>query len=261
MYMIQSIATLQNEVLGMFNHVLTNKSKDTVKSFLNTIMSNSRFPLAIDIAKTLYARVVSYSNPYCSDKQAYVIAREVIDRNIKLTCDDSPKKERGHKEQEQREDVKTIAYSTLYLTQDELNSKKKELSALQIEFERENNRLHRADGINRLVGADFDETMLNLARLEHKIEQLKYLICNARIVSGQKQDVVGVLSKVCIKDLMTHNIIEAKIVRENDSDAILGSSISCASPVGRSLMGHSVNDTVCVTLNGVKKNYYILSVA
>ncbi len=259
--MIQSITTLQNEVLGMFNHVLTNESKDSVKNYLNTIMSNSRFPLAIDIAKTLYARVVSYSNPYCSDKQAYVIAREVIERKIKVTRGESENKEKVIKEPEQQKEANKIAYSTLYLTQDELNSKKKELSALQKEFERENNRLHKADGMTRLVGADFDETMLNLARLEQKIEQLKYLICNAHIVSGQKQDVVGVLSKVRIKDLKTHNIIEAKIVRENDSDAILGSSISCASPVGRSLIGHSVNDTVCVTLNGVKKNYHILSVA
>lgn len=260
--MNKTISALQNELLGVFNHILSKKDRNNLKRFLNDIMCKSNFYLAIDVAGTLYDKVITYHKPYCSERQAYVIAREAVELHIGLQPIDIKEKPEDYKPICQpKEETRTLAHPTLYLTREELENKKKELSLLQAEYAKENNRLRSSDGLVRLVGAEFDEAMLTLARLEQKIERLKYLTGHAHIVSGQTDGVVSVLSRVRIKDMGTQKELDAKIVRENDSDAVIGSSISCASPVGKSLLGHVANDTVSVNVDGRVHNYQILSVA
>ena len=109
--------------------------------------------------------------------------------------------------------------------------------------------------------SEYDEAKNEQAWLEERIIKLESLLRNARVIDEEdiSLDVVSVGSKVTIKDMDYDEELEYSIVGSAEADPCDG-KISNESPVGKSLIGKKVDDTVTVQVpDGIAK-YKILSI-
>jgi len=95
--------------------------------------------------------------------------------------------------------------------------------------------------------AEYDAAKEAQGMLEAKIKHLEGVIANARILDESNIDTskVSILTRVTLTNLATKKKVTYKIVSENEANLKDG-KISVTSPIGHSLLGKAVGDTVDV---------------
>jgi transcription elongation factor GreA len=109
--------------------------------------------------------------------------------------------------------------------------------------------------------SEYDEAKNEQAFVEGRIVQLENMLKNVTIVDESEipSDVVSVGCIVKVKDFDLNEEVEYSIVGSAEADP-LNNKISSESPVGKSLLGKKVGDTVEVQVpDGVSK-YNIISI-
>ena len=110
--------------------------------------------------------------------------------------------------------------------------------------------------------SEYDQAKNEQAQLEERIAKLEMMLRNARIIDEDdiSTDVVGIGSKVLVKDIEYDEEMEFTIVGSAEADPYEG-RISNESPVGSALLGNKVKDIVDVMVpDGIIK-YEILTIA
>lgn len=109
--------------------------------------------------------------------------------------------------------------------------------------------------------SEYDQAKNDQAQLEERIAKLEMMLRNARIIDEDDitTDVVGIGSKVLVKDLEYDEEMEFIIVGSAEADPYNG-KISNESPVGSALLGHRSGDTVEVIVPDGKIEYQILTI-
>jgi transcription elongation factor GreA len=95
--------------------------------------------------------------------------------------------------------------------------------------------------------AEYDAAKEAQGMLEAKIKHLEGVIANARILDENNIDTskVSILTRVTLVNLNTKKNVTYKIVSEKEADLKQG-KISVTSPIGHSLLGKTVGETVDV---------------
>lgn len=109
--------------------------------------------------------------------------------------------------------------------------------------------------------SEYDQAKNEQAQLEERIAKLEMMLRNARIIDEDdiSTDVVGIGSKVVVKDIEYDEEMEFTIVGSAEADPYEG-RISNESPVGSALLGNKVQDIVDVMVpDGIIK-YEILTI-
>lgn len=109
--------------------------------------------------------------------------------------------------------------------------------------------------------SEYDEAKNDQAFVEGRIVQIENLLKNANVIdeSDLKSGIVGVGSKVTVKDYQFDEEIEFSIVGSAEADPV-ENKISNESPVGSTLIGKKVGDEIEVNVpDGVDK-YKILAI-
>ncbi len=93
--------------------------------------------------------------------------------------------------------------------------------------------------------AEYDAAKEAQGMLEAKIKYLEGVIAMAQILDEKNIDTskVTILTKVTLTNLGTKKKVTYKIVSENEADLKLG-KISVTSPIGKSVLGKVIGDTV-----------------
>lgn len=92
--------------------------------------------------------------------------------------------------------------------------------------------------------SEYDEAKTEQGKLYSKIAEIKNLIDNAEIVKAtERTDLVGIGSKVTVKDLEDGTEDVYEIVGSQEADPVMG-RISDDSPFGKGLMDRKKGDTV-----------------
>jgi transcription elongation factor GreA len=93
--------------------------------------------------------------------------------------------------------------------------------------------------------AEYDAAKEAQGMLEAKIKHLEGIIATARILDEKNIDIskVSILTRVTLTNMGTQKKVTYKIVSENEADLKLG-KISVTSPIGKSLLGKVIGDTV-----------------
>jgi transcription elongation factor GreA len=96
--------------------------------------------------------------------------------------------------------------------------------------------------------AEYDDAKNEQALLEHRIAQLEEKLRDARVISKKEipKDVVGVGSKVRLKDMETNKTVEYHVVGSAEANPA-ENKLSNESPVGRAIIGHKKGETVEVS--------------
>lgn len=98
---------------------------------------------------------------------------------------------------------------------------------------------------------DFDEdpeyqvSVDELATIKRKICDLEYILNQAKIIKNTNREEVGIGSTVTVKEITEKYEMHLKIVSSVESN-LSENVISDKSPIGKSLMGHRLNDRVMV---------------
>lgn len=110
--------------------------------------------------------------------------------------------------------------------------------------------------------SEYDQAKNEQAQLEERIAKLEMMLRNASVIDEDdiSTDVVGIGSKVIVKDIEYDEEMEFTIVGSAEADPYEG-RISNESPVGSALLGNKVKDIVDVMVpDGIIK-YQILTIA
>lgn len=147
-----------------------------------------------------------------------------------------------------------------YATPSIIEEKKYELESLQTEYKKMHESIYGNNGSERMSGDDLVGFLLPLEALATQITNLKRFISTARVINSDERvsDKVQILSKVtvCIQGQTTPMTI--RIVGENDAN-LERREISCSSPVGKSLLGRRVGESVDIQVGSCIVRYNILS--
>ena len=97
--------------------------------------------------------------------------------------------------------------------------------------------------------AEYDAAKDAQGHLEAKISKLENTIANSRIIDESSVDTskVMILSTVYVKNHNTKKDVKYKIVSETEASLKEG-KISVKSPIGQSLLGKKIGDTIEVTI-------------
>ncbi len=106
--------------------------------------------------------------------------------------------------------------------------------------------------------AEYDAAKEAQGMLEAKIKHLEGIIATAQILDEKNIDTskVTILTRVTLTNLGTKKKVTYKIVSENEADLKLG-KISVTSPIGKSLLGKVIGDTVEVTVPAGVLNFKV----
>ena len=109
--------------------------------------------------------------------------------------------------------------------------------------------------------SEYDQAKNDQAQLEERIAKLEMMLRNAKIIDEDeiRTDIVGIGSKVIVKDLEYDEDMEFIIVGSAEADPYNG-KISNESPVGSSLLGRISGDVVEVVVPDGKIEYKILTI-
>lgn len=148
-----------------------------------------------------------------------------------------------------------------YATPEIIEEKELELKRLQQEYMMLYASVYGDTNRERMKGDELACTLLPLEMLGSKIANVKRFIATAHIIQteGRVSDKVGILSNVTVQIQGVATPITLRIVGENDAD-IDNHEISCSSPVGKSLLGRKVGDSVDIKIENRLIRYRILSV-
>ena len=137
--------------------------------------------------------------------------------------------------------------NTVYLTQEGLDSLKKELDDL-INIRRPENiqAIKEARSLGDLSeNAEYDAARNEQAQIEARIKQLEKMLENVSIISEVNTDSVGIGNTVSIKYVDDDEEDEYMIVGSQEADPF-ESKISNESPIAQALFNHKVGDVVTV---------------
>ena len=137
--------------------------------------------------------------------------------------------------------------NTVYLTQEGLDSLKKELDDL-INIRRPENiqAIKEARSLGDLSeNAEYDAARNEQAQIEARIKQLEKMLENVSIIADVNTDTVGIGNTVSIKYVDDDEEDEYKIVGSQEADPF-ESRISNESPIAQALFNHKVGDIVTV---------------
>ncbi len=141
-------------------------------------------------------------------------------------------------------------------------------------FERMKDDLHRLKSVDRHAAshaiaearekgdlkenAEYDAAKEAQGLLEAKIKYLEGVMATARILDESTIDTgkVSILTKVTVTNLGTKKKVTYQIVSENEADLKLG-KISVTSPIGRSLLGKVIGESVEVQVPAGVLNFKI----
>ena len=110
--------------------------------------------------------------------------------------------------------------------------------------------------------SEYDEAKNEQALVEARISQIETMLKDVKIVNSSElsNDVIEIGSKVKLEDISYGDILEYRIVGSMEANPIEG-KISDESPVGKSLLGHKVGETVeTETPSGIIK-YKVLNIS
>lgn len=95
--------------------------------------------------------------------------------------------------------------------------------------------------------SEYDQAKNEQAQLEERISKLEMMLRNARVIDEDdiSTDIVGIGSKVLVKDIEYNEEMEFTIVGSAEADPYEG-RISNESPVGSALLGNKSGDIVDV---------------
>ena len=95
--------------------------------------------------------------------------------------------------------------------------------------------------------SEYDEAKNEQAKVEARIVELEEILRNIKVIdeSSIRTDVVGLGTKVKIKDLEYDEVEEISIVGSNEAESLAG-KISDVSPLGIALLKKKVGDVVTV---------------
>jgi transcription elongation factor GreA len=150
-----------------------------------------------------------------------------------------------------------------FLTKDGYNKLQEELEYLRtIKRQEVANRLHEAmEGGELIENAEYEAAKNEQAFVEGRIQELDALLASAKIIEEngkKKSDGVQLGSKVTIKEgnfeAETFTIVGAAEANPRDG------KISHESPIGKSIMGHKVGDSVKVETPGGTYTVKILKI-
>ena len=144
--------------------------------------------------------------------------------------------------------IDMIKEARFKMSEERLSKLKEELHYLQTVREKEvAQQIKEARSFGDLTeNSEYDDAKTEQGKLYSKIAEIKTLIENAEIVkASEKTDVVGMGSKVTVRDIEMKEDITYEIVGSQDADPAIN-KISDDSPFGKSLMDHKKGDTVKV---------------
>lgn len=151
----------------------------------------------------------------------------------------------------------------IFLTTEKLEELKKELDTLKKEKRPEViDRIKEARALGDLSeNADYDAAREEQGFVEGRIEELEYMIKNAKIIEEtcKKKDSVAIGCKVSCK-IEGDGEQEFTIVGSAEVDISAG-KISNESPIGKALMGKKVGDAIEVDVPDGKMKYKILKIS
>lgn len=109
--------------------------------------------------------------------------------------------------------------------------------------------------------AEYDEAKNEQAFVEGKIAQLEAMLKKVVVVDETdiKADIIGIGSKVRIKDLDTEDVDLYSIVGSSEADP-LNFKISHESPIGMALIGKKVGETIMVAVPDGTMNMEIVEI-
>jgi transcription elongation factor GreA len=93
--------------------------------------------------------------------------------------------------------------------------------------------------------SEYDDAKNEQAMLEHRIAMLEERLANARVIEADeiKSDVVGIGSRVRLKDMDANETIEYTIVGSAEANPS-ENRLSNESPVGKAILGHKKGEVV-----------------
>lgn len=148
-----------------------------------------------------------------------------------------------------------------YLTKEKFEELKKELEHLKTVRRKEvAESLEYARSLGDLSeNAEYQEARDMQAAIEERISHLETVIKEAKIVSHDKSDVVGLGSEVSIQKVGEKSTITYTIVGSEEAN-IHDKKLSYLSPLGEALMGKTKNDVIEFDTPGGKQKYKVLKV-
>lgn len=152
----------------------------------------------------------------------------------------------------------------VFLTEKGLQEKQDELEYLRTVTRTEvADKIRVARGFGDLSeNAEYDQAKLEQAQVEERIARLEDMIRNAVIINEDELDnkVVGLGSRVTLKNLQTETVVEYTLVGSAETDPLHG-KISNESPVGRAIVGKKRNNKVDVHLPNGNTTYQIVKIS
>lgn len=109
--------------------------------------------------------------------------------------------------------------------------------------------------------AEYDEAKNEQALVEKRVAKLESILKHAKLIEEQKKNgIVGIGSKVKIRDIEFDEIMEYNIVGSAEADPFRG-KISNVSPLGTALLGKKIGDIIeVVSPHGENIKYEVLEV-
>ena len=109
--------------------------------------------------------------------------------------------------------------------------------------------------------SEYDEAKNEQAMVEARIVQVEAILKNVKVLESDDlgTDVVGLGSKVKIRDVEFDEIMEYHLVGSTEADPMNG-KISDESPVGKAILGHRVGETVEAETPSGTVQYEILEI-
>lgn len=150
----------------------------------------------------------------------------------------------------------------VYLTQEGLDSLKKELDYLKLEKRPEViNALKDARALGDLSeNAEYDAARNEQAIVENRIKELEVMIENAILISEVSTDKVSIGNTVTIKYEDDEDTEEYSIVGSKEADPFTN-KISNESPIAQAILGRKKGDVVTVDSPNGKYNVKIVAIA
>ena len=94
------------------------------------------------------------------------------------------------------------------------------------------------------------------ARINSRIEEIEYILKNAKIFEAGDQDEIQLGSTAIVEDISSEEEKEFELVGEEEADFGAG-KISNTSPIGEALIGKKVGDSVEITTPGGTIEYKV----
>lgn len=148
-----------------------------------------------------------------------------------------------------------------FLTKEKFEELKKELELLKTVRRKEvAESLEYARSLGDLSeNAEYQEARDMQAAIEERISHLEQVIKEAKIVSTDKNDVVGLGNEVCIQKTGDKTSICYTIVGSEEAN-IQDKKLSYLSPLGEALMGKAKGEEIQFETPGGKQKYKLLKI-